>query len=216
MPGPGPRPKENSPSGRRINTLRCENRSAFKAAWRQLRTFCGFGGDASYLWSRWVVLRGVGLVYVIIFAGILQEGRGLVGPRGLAHIADYCTLAGQVLPNALVRFLRAPSLFLISSDPRMISALEWGGLAAAIALVLNLWPRLAVFACWAILLSFVGVWREFSSTLNDPLMLETALLCIPFAPSGIRPGLGAVSPPRPITVLMMRWLIIRIMLTAGD
>jgi hypothetical protein len=97
----------------------------------------------------------------------------------------------------------------------VVLALEWGGLAAAIALVLNLWPRLALFACWAILLSFVSVWRELSSTLNDPLMLETALLCIPFAPAGLRPGLGAASPPRPITVFMMRWLVIRIMLTAG-
>jgi lipase maturation factor 1 len=190
--------------------------SLFKAAWRQLRTFCGFGHEAtSYLWPRWIVLRAVGVVYVIIFSGILQEGRALVGPRGLVHIADYCALAEQVLPNVFVRVLRVPSLFLINSDPLMISAVQWSGLAAAVALVLNLWPRLALFACWAILVSFVGVWREFSSTLNDPLMLETALLCIPFAPSGIRPGLGVASPPRPITVFMMRWLIIRIMLTAG-
>lgn len=189
--------------------------SLFKAAWRQLRTFGGFDPEAGYLWPRWLVLRGVGLVYVIIFAGILQEGRALVGPRGLVNIADYCAFAEQVLPNVFVRVLRVPSLFLISSGPLAVAALQWCGLAAAIALVLNLWPRLALFACWAILLSFVGVWREFSSTLNDPLMLETALLCIPFAPAGLRPGLGAASPPRPITVLMMRWLIIRIMLTAG-
>jgi hypothetical protein len=117
------------------------------------------------------VLRGVGFVYVIIFAGILQEGRALVGPRGLSHIADYCALADKVLPNGFVRVLRVPSLFLLNSDPTMISALQWCGLVAAIALVLNLWPRLALFACWASLVSFVGVWRELSSTLNDPLML---------------------------------------------
>ena len=186
-----------------------------KAAWQQLRTFCGFATEASYLWPRWIVLRGVGLVYVIIFSGIVHEGPGLVGPRGLARIAEYCAYAEQIIPNVFVRFLRAPSLCLISSDPLMISLLQWGGLAAAVALVLNLWPRLALFACWACLLSFVSVWREFSSTLNDPLMLETALLCIPFAPAGFRPGLGTASPPHPLSVLMVRWLIIRIMLTAG-
>jgi hypothetical protein len=187
----------------------------FKAAWMQLRTFFGFGPEASYLWPRWLVLRAVGLVYVIIFAGILQEGRGLVGPHGLVGIADYCALAEQVLPNVFVRVLRVPSLFLISSAPSVVLAVQWCGLLAAVALVLNLWPRLALFSCWAILVSFVGVWREFSSTLNDPLMLETALLCIPFAPPGFRPGLGAASPPRPVTVLMMRLLVLRIMLTAG-
>lgn len=186
-----------------------------KAAWSQLRSFSGFGRDATYLWPRWIVLRAVGLVYVIIFSGILQEGPGLAGPRGLARIAEYCALAEQVVPNAFVRVLRVPSLFLVSADPLMISTLQWLGLAAAVALVLNLWPRLALFACWGILLSFVAVWREFSSTLNDPLMLETALLCIPFAPAGLRPGLGPASPPRPITLFMLRWLLVRIMLTAG-
>ncbi|HWA85712.1 MAG TPA: hypothetical protein VG710_05785 [Opitutus sp.] len=183
-----------------------------KAAWRQLRTFGGCGNEASYLWPRWIVLRGVGLVYVFIFAGILQEGRGLVGPNGLRPVADYCALAKGMLPGLLERVLRVPSLFLVSSHPVTVVALGWCGLAAAVALVLNLWPRLALFACWAIFLSFVGVWQEFTSTLNDPLMLETALLCIPFAPSGVRPGFGAASPPLPITVFMMRWLVIRIML----
>lgn len=186
-----------------------------KAVWRQLTTFFGYGGEATYLWPRWLVLRGVGLVYVVIFSGALQEARGLVGPHGLSRVADYCALAERLLPNVFVRILRLPSLLLISSEPWMVSALLWGGLIAAIALVLNLWPRVALFACWATLLSFVGVWREFASTLNDPLMLETALLCIPFAPAGFRPGLGTTSPPRPVAVLMIRWLVIRVMLTAG-
>jgi hypothetical protein len=186
-----------------------------KAASKQLRTFCGFGNEASYLWPRWIVLRGVGLVYVVIFAGILQEGSGLAGPRGLRPVAEYCALAERMLPGLFERIVRVPSLFLLSSDPLMVVALAWCGLAAALALVLNLWPRLALFACWAIFLSFVAVLQEFDSTLNDPLLLETALLCIPFAPSGFRPGLGAATPPWPITVFMMRWLVIRVMLTAG-
>lgn len=189
--------------------------SFFKAIWSQLRSFAGFGGEASYLWPRWLVLRGVGLVYVCIFLGILQEGRALVGPHGLTPLANYCPVLEQVFPNVFVRILRVPSLFLISSSPAMLSVLTWGGLAAAVALLLNLWPRFALFACWAIFLSFVSTWTVFSPTLNDRLMLETALLCIPFAPAGFRPGLGTASPPRPIALFMMRWLIFRIMFFAG-
>ena len=158
--------------------------SPFKAAWSRFRTFCGFGHDAGYLWPRWLVLRGVGLVFVCVFVGIRQEGRALIGPHGLLPVARYGALVDQLFPNVLVRVLRVPSLFLVSNDPRLISALAACGLAAAIALVLNFWPRLALFACWMILLSFVAVWEVFSATLNDRLMLETALLCIPFAPSG--------------------------------
>ena len=186
-----------------------------KVAWNQLRTFCGFGNETSYLWPRWIVLRGVGLVFVVIFAGILQEGSGLVGPHGLRPVADYCAQAESMLPGVVERILRVPSLFLVSSHLATVVTLEWCGRAAAVALVLNLWPRLALFACWAIFLSFVAVWQEFASTLNDPLILETTLLCIPFAPSGVRPGLGVASPPWPITVFMMRWLVVRVMLTAG-
>jgi len=46
-------------------------------------------------------------------------------------------------------------------------------------------------------------------------MLETALLCLPFAPAGLRPGFGERSPPRPLAVFMMRWLLFRIMFEAG-
>ena len=33
----------------------------FEAVWKRLREFSGFGNEASYLWPRWIVLRGVGL-----------------------------------------------------------------------------------------------------------------------------------------------------------
>ena len=97
----------------------------------------------------------------------------------------------------------------------MITFLAWAGLAAAAALVLNLWPRLALFGCWLVFVSFVTTWRVFTPAQLDRLMLETALLCIPFAPAGLRPGLGRDSPPRPIAVFMLRWLLFRVMFEAG-
>ena len=38
-----------------------------------MRDFAGATGDATYLWPRWLVLRAVGLVYVIIFVGVIRE-----------------------------------------------------------------------------------------------------------------------------------------------
>jgi len=54
-------------------------------AWRRLKEFLALGGNATYLWPRWIVLRAVGLVYVIVFAGIIDEGRALVGPHGIEN-----------------------------------------------------------------------------------------------------------------------------------
>jgi len=89
------------------------------------------------------------------------------------------------------------------------------GLLAAVALVLNLWSRMALFICWLTLLSFARVWLVFSEPQVDWLMLEVALLSIPFAPAGFRPGLGARSPPATITLFMMRWLLFRVMFGPG-
>lgn len=187
---------------------------AFKLVWRQVQDFAG-AGEASYLWPRWIVLRAVGIVYLLIFSGIIVEGRALIGPHGLVPVADYCEKLREIFPHGLERLIRAPSLFWISTNPAMITVLQWSGLGAAMALVLNLWPRMALFACWAIFLSFVSTWQMFSPTIIDQLLIETALLCIVFAPAGLRPGLGAMSPPRALAVFMMRWLLFRIMFGSG-
>lgn len=183
--------------------------------WHQLRDFFGLEGDATYLWTRWFLLRAIGLVFILAFSGIVVEGRALVGPGGIAPIADYFARLRDLFPNPAERLLRAPSLFWLGQGYGMIALLQWCGLAAAVALVLNIWPRMALFACWLILLSFVSAWGIFSSTIIDKLMLETALLFIPFAPSGLRPGMGESCPPRPIAVLTVRWLLFRIMFEAG-
>ena len=184
-------------------------------AWRGIQDFFGYGTDGSYLWPRWLVLRAVGLVYVIIFAGIIGEGSALVGPQGIAPMAGLIAQLRESHDSLLVAVIKAPTLFWLNASPAMVTAVQWLGLASAVALVLNLWPRLALFVCWLSLLSFARGWIVFSEPQVDWLMLEVALLCIPFAPAGLRPGLGEKSPPWPIAVLMVRWLLFRVMFESG-
>ena len=185
----------------------------FAGVWQHLVEFALGGDTSTQLWTRWLVLRAVGVVYVLIFAGIVAEGKAILGPTGLAPAASMFQ-ALAALP-ALDAFFKAPSLFWLSPSAAMITALAWVGVLAAVALVLNLWPRMALVVCWLAFVSFVGAWGEFTPAQLDGLMLETALLCIPFAPAGRRPGLGASSPPRPIAIFMMRWLLFRVMLESG-
>lgn len=184
---------------------------------RPIAAFFGFGQTApSLLWPRWLVLRGIGLVYVVIFAGIIVEGAALVGPQGIAPIAEFCARLREVFPSPFERFLRAPSLFwFVGSSPLILTALPWLGLSAAVTLVFNFWPRLCLFTCWAIFLSFVSTWQIFTASIDDQLMLEVALLAIHFAPAGMRPGLGKASPPAPIAIFAMRFLLFRVMFEAG-
>lgn len=183
--------------------------------WNRCREFAGLNPGATFLWPRWLVLRAVGLVYIFIFSGIIIYSQALLGPRGIVPLAEFFQQLRGQLPGTFEALTEAPSLFWLSSDPAMISGLAWGGLAAAIALVLNLWPRLSLFACWLFFLSFASTWRVFSPAQLDNLMLEVALLCMPFAPAGLRPGLGEKSPPRPLALFMVRWLLFRVMFESG-
>ena len=169
------------------------------------------------------MLRAVGVVYLFVFAGIISQGQALLAPNGIAQLAEYFEQLRKTFPHGVEAFLHAPSLFWLNTGSGMITALTWVGMTAAVALVLNLWPRMALVVCWTVFLSFASTWRAFSPAQLDKLMIEVALLCIPFAPAGFRPGLGAASPPRAITTFMMRWLLFRVMfesgvvkLTAGD
>ncbi len=182
---------------------------------RHLREFCGLEAGSTVFWTRWLVLRAVGVVYLFVFGGILAEGQAILAPNGIAQIAELLEQARRTFPSAAERLIHVPSLFWLDQSPAMIAGLSWAGLAAATAVVLNLWPRLALFLSWLLFLSFVAVWRSFSPAQLDGLMLETALLCVPFAPAGLRPGLGLRSPPRPLALAMMRWLLLRVMLENG-
>jgi|UniRef100_UPI00404B88EF lipase maturation factor 1 len=187
----------------------------FRPFARRGRDFAGFGDDATYLWPRWLVLRAVGLVFIVVFAGILTDVAGLIGPDGVVPLPEAMEQIRALFPNQVEAFLRNPSLFWLSDHAVMPVLVGWLGLFAAFALVGNFWPRMMLFICWVSLLSFVKGWLLFSGPLVDGLILEVALLSIPFAPAGYRPGLGADSAPRPLVVFMMRWLLFRVMFESG-
>ncbi|MBC7365639.1 MAG: lipase maturation factor family protein [Undibacterium sp.] len=183
--------------------------------WLTVREFSGFAANATYLWPRWLVLRAVGFVFLFVFSGIIVESRALIGPDGIVPLDEFFRQLRGLFPGAADALISAPTLFWLSTAPAFITTLAWGGLVAAAALCLNLWPRLALAACWLFFLSFASTWRVFSPAQLDNLMLEVALLCLPFAPAGFRPGLGATSPPRPLALFMVRWLLFRVMFESG-
>ena len=116
--------------------------------WQRIKDFSGAGGDATYLMSRWLLLRAVGLVYVIIFLGVIQDQMALAGPQGIVPLADYLKHVAESHTGPVAAFFAAPSLFWLSSSETMMRGLSFLGLGAAVAVVLNLWPRAALFTCW--------------------------------------------------------------------
>lgn len=79
--------------------------------WHRVKDFSGLEGDATYLWPRWIVLRAVGFVFVLVFAGIIDQGQVLVGPHGLIPLGDFFAQLHAQFSNGVEAFIRAPSLF---------------------------------------------------------------------------------------------------------
>ena len=170
-------------------------------------------GPAGRLIPRWLFLRAFGAIYFSAFYALLFQVRGLIGPDGVMPAGQYLALVRRSLPAA--RFWFAPTLLWFSSSNAMLMAICWVGLIASIAAFFNLWPRLSFLVCFICYLSFVTAASDFSNYQSDGMLLEAGFLVLFFSPGGLRPGLGAESPPSRASLFLLQWEWFRIYFESG-
>ncbi|MCU1281402.1 MAG: hypothetical protein JWM53_4948 [bacterium] len=163
---------------------------------------------------RWIVLRGLGLVYLSVFASLAGQIHGLVGPHGILPATDYLASLRAEL-TAPGRLWLAPTLLWLSASDGALTALVVVGLAASLALFANLWPRASLAVAALAFLSFVAVGQAFAYYQSDGMLLEASLFGLFYAPRGLRPGLGAASPPSRASLWLLRWEWFRIYFESG-
>src|SRR3954468_10992735 len=168
----------------------------------------------TYLWSRWLFLRALGLIFFSAFYPLAFQMCGLVGERGILPANLYLhELSGML--GAAQRVWYAPTLFWVSASDGALLAVVIAGLCCSLLLVANVWPRLNVALCTIFFLSCIAALQDFSSYQSDGMLLEAGFLSIFFAPRGIRPGLGATDPPSRFSLFMLRWEWFRIYFESG-
>ena len=64
-------------------------------------------------------------------------------------------------------------------------------------------------------LSFVSAAQDFSGYQSDGMLLEAGFIALFFAPPGLRPGLGAASPPSRRSLFLLQWEWFRIYFESG-
>ena len=170
-------------------------------------------GLSDRLIPRWLFLRGLGLIYFSAFYSLVFQIRGLIGPNGILRAGDY--LQGVARQFGGSRFWFAPTLLWISSGDRMLTAICWAGMIAALLLVLNVWPRAALLVCFVCFLSFVAAAEDFSGYQSDGMLLEAGFISLFFAPAGFWPGLGRSSPPSRASLFLLQWEWFRIYFESG-
>src|ERR1700761_2796921 len=175
--------------------------------------FDGRVGPAGRLIPRWIFLRALAAIYFSAFYSLLFQIRGLIGPQGILPAGQYLAAVEQALVPA--RFWFAPTLLWFSSGSAMLLALCWIGIAASVAALLNLWPRLSFIVCFVCYLSFVAAAGDFSGYQSDGMLLEAGFLALFFSPSGMRPGWGEHSPPSRASLFLLQWEWFRIYFESG-
>jgi hypothetical protein len=170
-------------------------------------------GGRWHLYSRWIFLRALGLIYFSAFYSLVFQIRGLIGPNGILPAAEYLHSVAEQAGAA--RYWYAPTMLWISSGPHMLTALCWAGMLASLLLAANLWPRGMLAVCFAAFLSFVAAAGEFSGYQSDSMLLEAGFISLFFAPPGFRPGLGTAHPPSRASRMLLVWECFRIYFESG-
>jgi len=196
--------------GRRAPIMPLVMERSFAPAVRWL--FSSENGARDRLLPRWIFLRGMGLIYFSAFYPLLFQIKGLIGPDGVLPANEYLQALTKL---GATRFWYAPTLFWISTSNHALMAVSWIGIAASVLLVLNVWPRATLLVCFVCFLSFIGAAQDFSSYQSDGMLLEAGFLSLFFAPRGLRPGLGADSPPIRASLFLLNWEWFRIYFESG-
>jgi hypothetical protein len=170
-------------------------------------------GPTDRFLSRWIFLRALGAIYFSAFFSLVFQIRGLIGPNGILPAREYLkNIADQV---GYARYWYAPSVFWFSSGSRMLMVLCWVGMAAAVLLVINFWPRGMLVICFVCFLSFVSAAGDFSGYQSDGMLLEAGFLSLLFVPGGLRPRLGETRPPVRAALYLLLWEWFRIYFESG-
>jgi hypothetical protein len=160
-------------------------------------------GAQNALLARWIFLRALGVIVFSAFYSLVFQIRGLLGPEGILPAADYLALVGRYASGH--RYWFAPTLLWFDAGNGMLLAICWIGMIAGIGLILNLWPRMSLFAGFVCYLSFVAAAQDFSGYQSDGMLLQALFVAMFFAPRGLRPGLGADSPPSRASLFLLQW-----------
>ncbi len=151
--------------------------------------------------SRWLLLRLLGVVYLLAFASLTPQLPGLVGADGLLPAAEYLERARDFFgPGAYYQF---PTLAWINASDAALLALCWSGIALAVLAIAGVAPIPTFALLWVLYLSLTVAGQEFLSFQWDILLLEAGLLACLYAPPGWRPRLTDVPEP----VAAVRWLV---------
>lgn len=169
------------------------------------RWFAPDPSQPGFVRARWLWLRALGLIFFSAFLSLWFQIDGLIGPNGISPARLYFDALREAF--GAKAYWYAPTLLWFGAGHGALRALVVAGFLASIAIVINVYPRVAIAVAMIAFLSFIGAAQQFAQYQSDGMLLEAAFLSL-FLGRADRP------PPR-AAVWLLRYEWFRIYFESG-
>jgi hypothetical protein len=167
-----------------------------------------------YWLTRFLLLRLLGLVYLVAFLVAAWQFLPLAGEHGLTPAPALLRALEQFHGGKWNAFREVPTLFFWNHSDSFVHSMAWTGVALSLVVLCGFANVPVLVGLWFLYLSFLhagGLWYGYGW---ETQLLETGFLAIFLVPL-FDPRPFPKSPPPIVTIWLYRWLIFRIMLGAG-
>ena len=178
-----------------------------------LQSLPGMTAGSSYVLTRFIFLRFLGVIYLIAFASLWVQIRGLIGGHGILPIADFLQAVREQLGPERYRLL--PTVFWLNASDTALTVVCALGVFFSCLLIVGIAPAWSLLFLWILYLSLTTAGRDFLSFQWDILLLEVGFLAIFFAPWSLLPGLARETAISPLALFLLLFLLFRFTLESG-
>jgi len=169
--------------------------------------------DSSYGRSRWLFLRGMGLIYAVAFASLEVQLDGLIGEKGILPARNF--LAAAAAYFGPMHFWKLPTFAWLNASNDFLHLMAHTGIVSGALLAFGFVPLAAAGLCWLIYLSFLSIGQDFLGFQWDVLLVETGFLTVFLIPPCVwKEPSGAGAPSRGVSFLF-KWLLFRLFFSSG-
>jgi hypothetical protein len=168
----------------------------------------------SYWLTRFLLLRLLGLVYLVAFLVAANQATPLFGHDGLTPAPPRLDATAAELGGRGAGFLALPSVFWLDASDGAMRGVAWTGVALSAVVLAGFANAVLLLVLWALYMSFVhvgGLWYGYGWEIQ---LLETGVLGAFLCPL-LDPRPFPRRPPPVAVIWLHRWLVFRIMLGAG-
>jgi len=170
-------------------------------------------GPYTFIISRWVFLRLLGLIYFIAFFSFFTQISGLIGSDGI--LPSDIFLGSLKINLGWKAYVQLPTLAWISYGDSFLRFIPFCGMLLSLLLIAGLLSFPVLIGLWLLYLSLVNVGQDFMSFQWDVLLLEVGFLAIFFAPLTVFERTSSASSPSRIVLWLLRFLLFRLVFSSG-